>query len=124
MHSGMQQVFGELFNAARASASNIKGTRVVNENISDEELVAEFFERISSDDEDAALDLAQFYMARVVKKDAEAMLHVIEGLARASAARGSAHAKAFLEENWAGLRPILLRRLRQLLGETPANGGE
>lgn len=95
----------------------------MKENISDEELVAEFFERISSDDEDAALDLAQFYMARVVKKDAEAMLHVIEGLARASAARGSAHAKAFLEENWPGLRPILRRRLRQLLGETAASGG-
>jgi hypothetical protein len=85
----------------------------MNENINDQELAAEFFQRISADDEDAAFDLAQFYMARVVKKDVEAMLHVIEGLARVSAARGSTHAKVFLDEDWAGLRPVLLNRLKR-----------
>ena len=85
----------------------------MNENISDQELAAEFFQRISADDEDAAFDLAQLYMARVVKKDFEAMLHVIEGLARASAARGSTHAKVFLDEDWAGLRAVLLNRLQR-----------
>ena len=84
---------------------------MANENITDQELAAEFFQRISANDEDAAFDLAQFYMARVVKKDVEAMLHVIEGLARASAARGSAHAKVFLDEDWLELRAVLLKRL-------------
>ena len=85
----------------------------MNENISDQELAAEFLQRISADDEDAAFDLAQFCMARVVKKDVEAMLHIIEGLARASAARGSTHAKVFLDEDWAALRAVLLKRLRR-----------
>ncbi|HEV7606574.1 MAG TPA: hypothetical protein VGO61_04520 [Steroidobacteraceae bacterium] len=94
-----------------------------NEDITDQDLAAEFFQRISADDEDAAFDLAQFYMARVVKKDAEAMLHVIEGLARASAARGSTHAKVFLEEDWSGLRPVLLKRLNRQLSEPDGSGG-
>lgn len=97
---------------------------MTNENITDQELAEEFFARISADDDDAAFDLAQFYMARVVKKDPEAMLHVIEGLARASAARGSAHAKVFLQEDWSGLRPVLLKRLRRLFSDTQAGGGE
>jgi hypothetical protein len=92
----------------------------MNEDISDQELAAEFLQRISAGDEDAAFDLAQFYMARVVRKDVEAMLHVIEGLARASAARGSTDAKTFLDKDWAGLRAVLLKRLQRDLDQTPA----
>lgn len=95
----------------------------MNEDLTDQELAAEFLQRISANDEDAAFDLAQFYMARVVKKDSEAMLHVIEGLARASAAQGSTQAKVFLEEDWTGLRPVLLKRLKRL-NETQPSGGE
>ncbi len=75
------------------------------------ELAADCLKRISDGDPEAAFDLAQFYMARVVKKDVEAMLYVIEGLARQSAALGSAESKLFLSDDWVELRAVLKKRL-------------
>jgi len=81
--------------------------------ISDREIVAEFFERIDQRDEEAAFDLAQFCLPRIVEGNFDAMLDTIEGLSRASANLGSPHAQAFLSEDWTSLRAILLRRLRR-----------
>lgn len=83
------------------------------------ELIRECLERISSGDKDAAFDLAQLYMTRVVKQDVEVMLCVIEGLARQSAALGSAEAKDFLEGDWPGLKPVLERRLGRTFRSDP-----
>ena len=75
------------------------------------ELVVDCLQRISSGDRNAAFDLAQFYMSRVVKRDVEVMLDVIEGLARQSAVLGSEESKLFLEEDWTELRLVLGKRL-------------
>lgn len=89
-----------------------------NEDITDPEIVAEFFTRISAGDEEAAFDLAQFCMSRIVKKDADAMLDMVEGLSRVSEKLGSTHARAFLSDDWKSLRAILLKRLKRELGAT------
>jgi hypothetical protein len=88
-----------------------------DQEITDAEIVAEIFERISNGDEEAAFDLAQFCMPRVVKRDVDAMMDMIEGLSRASERLGSTHAKAFLNEDWKALRAILAKRIRRELGE-------
>jgi hypothetical protein len=75
------------------------------------QLIRESLDRITAGDKEAAFHLAQLYMTRVVKMDVEVMLSVIEGLARQSAALGSADAIRFLEDDWAKLRQVLHRRL-------------
>lgn len=77
------------------------------------ELIRACLDRISSGDKDAAFDLAQLYMTRVVQKDVHAMLSVVEGLARQSIALGSTEAKDFLEGDWPQLRQVLERRLNR-----------
>lgn len=83
------------------------------------ELVRECLERISSGDKEAAFDLAQLYMSRVVKQDVEVMLLVVEGLARQSAALGSSEAKDFLAGEWSELRQVLARRLERTFRSSP-----
>ena len=75
------------------------------------EIAAECLERITSGDQNAAFDLAQLYMSRVVKRDIDAMLYVIEGLARQSAAMGSPESREFLKDDWPSLREVLKKRL-------------
>lgn len=83
------------------------------------ELVRECLERISSGDKDAAFDLAQLYMTRVVKQDVEVMLLAIEGLARQSAALGSTEARDFLAGEWSELKQVLARRLERTFRSSP-----
>jgi hypothetical protein len=78
------------------------------------QLIKECLKRISAGDKEAALELAQLYMTRVVKLDVEVMLSVIEGLALQSASLGSVDAKTFLSD-WPELRAVLDRRLRRTL---------
>jgi len=81
----------------------------------DRELVEDCLNRISAGDKDAAFDLAQLYMARVVHKDVNSTLDVIEGLARQSAALGSEEAAEFLSSDWPELRLVFERRLTRVL---------
>jgi len=81
----------------------------------DRELVKDCLNRISAGDKDAAFDLAQLYMARVVHKDVSSTLDVIEGLARQSAVQGSEEAAEFLSSDWPELRLVLERRLTRVL---------
>jgi hypothetical protein len=89
----------------------------------DQEIAREILERISARDEEAAFELTQFCLSRVMKKDAEAILNLVEGLARISAAQGSKNAAAFLSEDWVNLRAILLKRLRRELSLGPEPRG-
>jgi hypothetical protein len=84
---------------------------MTSEDVTDQQLAAEFFERISASEPDGAFEFMQFFMERVLKKDSDSILYMFEALARASAALGSGHAKAFLDEDWAGLKAVLLKRL-------------
>ena len=77
-------------------------------------LIKETLQRISKGDKEAALELAQLYMTRVVKLDVDVMLAAIEGLALQSAALGSPGAKKFLSD-WPELRGVLERRLQRTL---------
>jgi hypothetical protein len=78
------------------------------------QLIKETLRRISKGDKEAALELAQLYMTRVVKLDVAVMLAAIEGLALQSAALGSSGAKKFLRD-WPELRGVLERRLHRTL---------
>ena len=79
-------------------------------------LIEECLDRITAGDKDAAFDLAQLYLTRVVHKDIAAILSVVDGLARQSATLGSTDAAGFLKDDWPDLRMVIEKRLKRTFG--------